>query len=192
MRSSDEDKERDCGQEHDHREGSKRPGKPCGRAGARPVDSPLPTLSACPFRHDPTLAEDRLPSVTPSGTRRRTKKKLRKQLLVTPLVAFLYRARLAFSVVGLGHPHPLDVRCDGPPVYVLQRLPASLVWAQTRSIAACAIHEHPAPHAGFLGFDGRTITGQPVTLVDEPDDKDPDRSGALSWSTPQPPAWWRR
>jgi hypothetical protein len=50
-------------------------------------------------------------------------------------------------------------------VDVLERLAAAFVRLGMRTVAAGAVHESAAPRAGFLRFDGRTITGQAVTIA---------------------------
>lgn len=60
--------------------------------------------------------------------------------------------------------HPM-LRCDGPAVDVLPRLPSPLVGSRVRPLAAGAIHKNAAPCASFLRNVCRTITGQPVTIT---------------------------
>ena len=68
------------------------------------------------------------------------------------------------ALAGMTHP-PLLLRSDGPIVNVLERLAACLVRLRVRPLAARAVHANAGFYAAFLGFDGRTITGQPVTIT---------------------------
>ena len=74
-------------------------------------------------------------------------------------------ARFAFSGAGEGDLVPSMLRRDGPPMDVLQRLPAALVRLRVRPLAAHTVYEYPAPHAGFFRLARQTITGHTVTIT---------------------------
>ena len=48
---------------------------------------------------------------------------------------------------------------------LLERLAAAFVRGRVRPLAADAIHETPAPRAGFLRFARRTIAAEAVTIT---------------------------
>ena len=57
------------------------------------------------------------------------------------------------------------LRRDSPAVDVLEGLAAAFVRARVRPLTAGAIHETPAPCAGFLRIACRTITGEEVIIT---------------------------